>query len=99
MNDSVDAQGNKVKVGVAYMYVFAMPGPNITCVIAESINADGTVNAYDLLFKMGVQSITPDKLWRPLKNTWSAWPEYSKAAIEYAGQQSLDLTEGEGHES
>lgn len=38
-----DKQNNEIKVGVAYQYAFAMPGPDVSCVIVKSLNNDGTV--------------------------------------------------------
>lgn len=86
-----DRQGNEIKIGVAYQYVFGMPGPDVTCLIVESINEDGTVNTYDVSFKMKVDNVKPEELWRPLKHTWDAWSTWKKEVIEYCGAQALDL--------
>lgn len=88
----IDKQGNEVRVGVAYQFVFAMPGPDITCLVVESINEDGTVNCYDVHFKMKVENVQPDELWRPIKHTWSAWPGDVKAVTDCVGAQALDLS-------
>lgn len=86
-----DQQGNEIKIGVAYQYVFGMPGPDVTCLVVENINEDGTVNTYDVSFKMKVDKVRPDELWRPLKHTWSAWSTWAKEVTEYCGAQALDL--------
>lgn len=87
-----DQQGNEIKIGVAYQYVFAMPGPDVTCLVVQSVNEDGTVNTYDVSFKMKVDNVRPEELWRPLKHTWSAWSTWTKEVTEYFGAQALDLT-------
>lgn len=92
MNSYLDEQGHKVKLGVAYLYIFAMPGPDTTCLIVESMNEDGTVNCYDVLFKMKVENIQTGKLWRPLKHTWSRRPGELRAITDYLLAQALDLT-------
>lgn len=92
MTRSLDQQGNAIKIGVAYQFVFAMPGPDVTCLVVESINADGTLQCYDVHFQMRIESVKPDRLWRPLKHTWAAWPGDVKAVTNYVGAQALDLT-------
>jgi len=87
-----DQQGNDIRIGVAYQFVFGMPGPDITCLVVEGINDDGTVQCYDVHFKMALESIKTDRLWRPLKHTWAAWPGDVKAVTEYVGAQALDLS-------
>ena len=88
----LDQQGNPIKLGVAYQFIFGMPGPDITCLVVEGLNEDGTVQGYDVHFKMRLESVKPDQLWRPLKHTWSAWPGDVKAVTQYAGPRALDLT-------
>lgn len=92
MSDVLDQQGSKVKVGVAYLFIFAWPGPDVTCLIAESINDDGTVNCYDVHFKTKVENIQADSLWRPLKRTWIRRPADIRAITAYLLAQALDLT-------
>lgn len=87
----LDQQNNEIRIGVAYQFVFAMPGPDITCLVVEAFNQDGTVQCYDVHFKMSIKSVKPDRLWRPLKYTWAAWPDDVKAVTEYIGSQALDL--------
>lgn len=87
----LDQQGNKVRVGVAYRFVIGMPGPDTTALVVTGINEDGTVNTYDPQFKMRVDDIKPDLLWRPLKHTWDAHPGDKKAVIAYAGENAISL--------
>lgn len=84
-----DKQGNKIKLNVAYQYIFSGPGPDVTCVIVKSINDDGTVCAFDPIFNFNI-SVKPEDLWRPLKHTWEAWPSFREEILKYGG--SLDLT-------
>lgn len=88
----IDQQGSPIKIGVAYQFICGMPGPDVTCLIVESMNEDGTVNTWDLDYCMKVNNVKPDRLWRPLKHTWAAWGSWAKAAVDYAGPASLDLT-------
>lgn len=88
--DVLDQQGFKIKVGVAYQFMFGQ-GDRTTLVV-ESIGDDGIINTYDVFFKMKVEIKNGDWLWRPLKHTWSAWPQDSEAVISYAGESALDLT-------
>lgn len=92
MPEYIDQQGNKIRVGIAYQFVFAMPGPDVTCLIAEGLNEDGTIQCYDVHFKMRLKSVEPNRLWRPLKHTWSRWPADIEAVTQYVGAQALDLT-------
>lgn len=85
-----DQQGNTIKIGVAYQFMFGH-GDRTTLVV-ESINEDGTLNTYDVFFKMAVVIKKPDSLWRPLKHTWAAWPQDVEAVTAYAGAAALDLT-------
>lgn len=87
----LDQQGNEVKIGVAYQWIFAMPGPDVTCLVVESENPDGTLECYDVLFKLKISSVRPETLWRPLKRTWAAWPAEAKAVAEYCGPDALNL--------
>lgn len=89
---AIDQQGKPVKLGVAYQFVFGYPGPDITCLVAEAFNPDGTVDCYDVHFKFRRESVKPERLWRPLKHTWSAWPQDVDAVTKYCGAQALDLT-------
>ena len=86
----IDQQGSKVKVGVAYQVSFAFK--EVTCVVVEAINEDGSVNCYDVHFKMKVENVHPGTLWRPLKHTWEMWPADVDRVTEYVGAQALDLT-------
>lgn len=88
----LDQQDNKIRIGVAYQFICGMPGPDVTCLVAEGINSDGTIQCYDVHFQMRLESVKPDRLWRPLKHTWAAWPADVKAVTEYVGPQALDLT-------
>lgn len=87
----LDMQGNPVRVGVAYQWAFAMPGPDVTCLVVEEDNGDGTFECYDVIFKFKVSKVKGKDLWRPLKHTWSTWTQESKAVIDYIGEQALDL--------
>jgi len=87
----LDQQNNEIRIGVAYQFIFGMPGPDVTCLVVEGFNEDGTVQCYDVHFKMRLESVKPDRLWRPLKHTWAAWPGDVKAVTEYVGAQALDL--------
>ncbi len=91
MTDYIDQQGFKIKVGVAYLFAYGAPGPDVTALVVESLNEDGTVNTWDVNFKMKVGNIKPDRLWRPLKFRWDGKSERS-AIIAYAGASALDLT-------
>ncbi|OYF73413.1 hypothetical protein CI612_27285 [Klebsiella quasipneumoniae subsp. similipneumoniae] len=86
-----DKQNNEIKVGVAYQYAFAMPGPDVSCVIVKSLNDDGTVEVFDVLFCRHL-IVKGEQLLRPLKHGWDAWKEMSDAAVKYGG--SLDLSVG-----
>ena len=89
----LDQQNNAIRIGVAYQFIFGMPGPDVTCLVVEGFNDDdGTVQCYDVHFKMRLESVKPDRLWRPLKHTWAAWPGDVKAVTEYVGAQALDLS-------
>lgn len=90
MSNHIDQQGFKIKLGVAYLFVFAMPGPDVTAMVIESLNEDGTVSGWDVNFKFKVENMKPDRLWRPLKYTWADKGE-RRAIIEYAGESALDL--------
>ena len=85
----LDQQGFKIKIGVAYQFMFGH-GDRTTLVV-ESIDDEGTIKAYDVFFKMKVEVKNGDWLWRPLKYTWDAWPQDSQAVIAYAGESALDL--------
>lgn len=87
----IDQQGFNIKVGVAYLFVFAMPGPDVTAIVIEELNEDGTVSGWDVNFKFKVDNIKTDRLWRPLKYTWEGKGD-KLAIIEYAGESALDLT-------
>lgn len=86
----IDKQGYPVKVGVAYLFVYAMPGPDITAMVVESLNKDGTVSGWDVNFKHKVDNIKASELFRPLEYTWADKQE-RQAIIEYAGESALDL--------
>lgn len=90
--DWEDAQGFPVKIGVAYQFVFGAPGPDVTCLVVEQDNGDGTFDCYDVHFKMKVGNVKAKDLWRPLKHTWTAWPQDVAAVTSYAGSRALDLT-------
>lgn len=87
----VDQQGFNIKSGVAYLFVFAMPGPDVTAIVIEDLNEDGTVSGWDVNFNFKVEDIKPDRLWRPLKYTWEQKSE-KNSIIRYAGESALDLT-------
>ena len=89
--DYIDQQGSRIKVGVAYLFVFGMPGPDTTAIVIEDFHPDGTVSGWDVSFKFKVENIKPDRLWRPLKYKWDQKGERS-AIIAYAGESALDLT-------
>jgi hypothetical protein len=91
MSDYIDQQGFKIKTGVAYLFRFSSPGPDVTALVVESLNEDGTVNTWDVNFKMKVDNVKPDRLWRPLQFTWGNRSDRS-AVIAYAGSSALDLT-------
>lgn len=63
-----------------------------TTLVVKSIDSDGTVNTYDVFFKMDVKIKNSEWLWRPLKHTWGVWTQDSEAVIAYAGESALDLT-------
>ena len=88
--ECIDQQGFKIKVGVAYQFMFGQ-GDRTTLVV-ESIGDDGIIHTYDVFFNMKVEIKKGDLLWRPLKHAWSAWPQDSEAVIAYAGESALDLT-------
>lgn len=90
MKEYMDQQGSKVKVGVAYLFVFSMPGPDSTSLVVDQLNDDGTVGGYDPSFKCRVENIDPDRLWRPIKYGWDGRGDH-QAIIEYAGDQALDI--------
>lgn len=87
----IDQQGHKVKIGVAYHFIFGGPGPDVTSIVIEYLNEDGTVGGYDVNFKMKVGNLDPGTLYRPLVNKWDRKYERS-AIIAYAGESALDLT-------
>lgn len=66
-----DGQGNPIVVNMAYKFVFAMPGPDITIVIVKEINNDGTVNCFDVFFKLNLQKLKPKELFRPIRYPWT----------------------------
>lgn len=90
--NKLDQQGNLVRVGIAYQFLYGGPGPEVTCLMVEQDNDDGTFDCYDVHFKMKVPGIKADRLFRPLKHKWSAWPQDVAAVTSYAGDQALDLT-------
>ena len=85
-----DNQNNEIKVGVAYQYVFAMPGPDVTCVIVKSLNDDGTVEVFDVLFCLHL-TVKGEQLFRPIKHGWDAWKEMSNAVVKYGGELDLSV--------
>lgn len=87
----LDQQGSRVKLGVAYLFVYGMPGPDVTAMVVDTLNEDGTVSGWDVNFKFEVENMKTDRLWRPLKWTWADKGE-RQAIIEYAGESALDLT-------
>lgn len=87
----IDQQGFDIKLGVAYLFVFAMPGPDCTAFIVEGFNEDGTLTGYDPVFKHKIEDMKPSKLWRPLKYTWEGKCE-KQYIIVYASESALDLT-------
>lgn len=88
----LDAQGNQVKEGVAYLFSFDGEGFAASAVIVESVNGSGTVDGWSLEFKRALNDISPAQLSRPIEGTWDAWPEWKEASINYAGVEALDLT-------
>lgn len=91
MTTHIDQQGFQIKLKVAYQFIFGMPGPDVTSIVIESLNEDGTVSGWDVNFKFMVENIKPDKLWRPSKYKWDGKGERD-AIIAYAGESALDLT-------
>ena len=87
----IDQQGYKIKIGVAYRFVFGMPGPDVTSVIIESFNDDGSVNVFDPSFKIKAENLGSGRFWRPLMRGWDDISD-RKAIVEYAGESALDLT-------
>lgn len=87
----IDQQGYKIKIGVAYRFVFGMPGPDVTSVIVESFNDDGSVNVFDPSFKIKAENLGSGRFWRPLMRGWDDISD-RKAIVEYAGESALDLT-------
>lgn len=88
--ECIDQQGFNIKIGVAYQFMFGH-GDRTTLVV-ESIEESGIIHAYDVFFHMKVEIKSGNLLWRPLKHTWSSWPQDTKAVIDYAGESALDLT-------
>jgi hypothetical protein len=86
----LDQQGFKIKIGVAYQFMFGH-GDRTTLVV-KSVGNDGVIDTYDVFFNMDVKIKNSEWLWRPLRHTWSAWPHDSEAVIKYAGESALDLT-------
>lgn len=85
MNDKIlDGQGNEIVLGYAYKFVFAMPGPDQTIVIAKEINNDGTVKCYDVCFGLWCESIKSGDLFRPLQFPFR--PQDLKLITENGGQ-------------
>lgn len=58
----IDQQGFRVKIGIAYFFIFGGPGPDYTALVVEELNEDGTVSGYDPVFKIKVENIETDKL-------------------------------------
>lgn len=87
----IDQQGYKIKIGVAYRFVFGMPGPDVTSVIVESFNDDGSINVFDPSFKIKAENLGSGRFWRPLMRGWDDISD-RKAIVEYAGESALDLT-------
>lgn len=75
MINHIDGQGNEVVINGSYKYVFAMPGPDVTILIVRSFNDDGTVNCFDVQFKMEVNSVKTKELFRPLRFPWEPYEE------------------------
>lgn len=90
MSNYIDEQGFKIKIGVAYQYIYAMPGPSVTTVVIDSLNENGTVSGFDVIFNMRIDDMKPAKLFRPLKYGWNGKPERS-AIIAHADKSALDL--------
>lgn len=86
----IDQQGYNVKIGVAYLFVCGMPGPDVSAMIVESLNANGTVTGWDVCFKFSRENVKTDSLWRPLKYTWEGKGE-RQCVVDYAGESALDL--------
>lgn len=87
----IDQQGHKIKLGVAYLFVYGMPGPDVSAMIVEGFNDDGTVNGWDVCFKFSRENVKTDTLWRPLKYKWEGNGARSYI-VEYSGEKALDLT-------
>lgn len=88
---AIDQQSNEIRIGVAYKFIFGQPGNDTTTLVVTGINDDGTVDTYDVHFKMPVNKIRGDQLWRPLIHKWEAHPTCVKAVTEYAGASALNL--------
>lgn len=56
----LDGQGNPVEVGLSYKF-----GRDQYVVIVKSINDDGSVNVFDVLFEFDVKKIDSSWLYRP----------------------------------
>ena len=56
----LDGQGNPIDIGLSYKF-----GRDQYVVIVKSINDDGSVNAFDVLFEFDVKNIDPSGLFRP----------------------------------
>ncbi|HAV1627209.1 TPA: hypothetical protein JG862_000837 [Enterobacter hormaechei subsp. steigerwaltii] len=85
-----DNQNNEIKVGVAYQYVFAMPGQDVTCVIVKRLNYDGSVKVFDVMFRRHI-TVKGGQLFRPIKHGWGSWKEMRDAAVKYGGLLDLSV--------
>ena len=88
----VDAQGNQVKEGVAYLFDSGGAASVLSVLIVERINGSGTVDGWDLDGARAFNDIPTNQLFRPLQDTWAAWPEWKQAITDYAGIAALDLS-------
>lgn len=85
-----DSQNNDIKIGVAYQYAFAWPGPDVSCVIVNRINDDGTVDAYDVLFQHDI-CLKGKELSRPIIHSWDSWGYLRDAVIKHGGMLDLSV--------
>lgn len=86
----IDQQGNEVRVGIAYQFVYGMPGPDVTTLVVTKIEGD-EIEAFDVIFGFERLIVKADQLWRPLKHTWEAWKQDKELIIKHFGSSALSL--------
>lgn len=75
----LDGQGNPVEVGLSYRF-----GYDQYVVIVKSINDDGSVNVFDVLFEFDEEKIDPNWLFRPKRAPF--YDRDVKAIIKFGGR-------------